>query len=383
MIQKKIAVVGATGSIGTSAFDIFRRYPDKFKPVMLAAGSSVDTLASAVWEFCPSHVAIADKDKFNDLKHALCGVKTKIYAGIDGIEQAINECGAGTCLSAAVGSGGLLPTIAAINAGMDIALANKESLVAAGDIIMPLAKKKGVNILPVDSEHSALLQCMASGKPEEISKLIITASGGAFRDFTQQQLTQATPQQALSHPTWNMGKKITVDSATLANKALEVIEAHHLFGVPYEKIEVLIHRQSLIHGMIEYCDGAVMAQLAQPDMRLPILHALSYPQRLESGVQGPSFAKLKELTFQLPDHERFGMLQTGIDAGKKGGLYPAVYSAANETAVSLFINGKISFNEITEFVQLALEQCSDNEVTIHNILEAEKIAKNTAFEFTR
>lgn len=353
---KTIAIVGATGSIGQSALDVIRQHPARFRATFLAGGSNAEKLARCIREFRPVCAGIADVSKYSELKALVSGTGVRLLAGDAEIEAYLRTAPAQMCLSAACGSAGLGATLAALEARMTIALANKESLVAAGALIIPRAQETGVRILPVDSEHSALFQCLQGAAGKEVRKYIITASGGAFRDFSAQELERVTPQQALAHPTWSMGPKITVDSATLANKALEVIEAHWLFHAPYEKIEVLVHRQSAVHGMVEFCDGSLMAQMALPDMRLPILHAFGWPERLESGLPGLSLARLRELTFEEPDHARFPMLRLGLEAGKAGGLAPAVYSAANEEAVNTFLGGMLPYPQIVGRVARALER---------------------------
>ena len=375
MNQKAIAIIGATGSIGQSAAQILRQYPARFRAVLLAAGVNAHKLAELALEFKPVFAAIADEKQLPILKDLLCGSGIECVGGPGALCRALARSGASICLSAACGTSGLATTLTAIEAGMDVALANKESLVAAGEILMPLAQKRGVRILPVDSEHSALFQCLSAGRSEEVHKLIITASGGALRDLPLEALAGIDPQRALAHPTWSMGRKITIDSATLANKALEVIEAHWLFGVPYERIEVLLHRQSIIHGLVEYRDGSLLAQMASPDMRLPILHALAWPQRLESGVAAPSLAQIGRLDFAAPAPERYPLLSIGLAAAHTGGLAPAVYSAANEEAVNLFLEGKAAFGQLADLVRGALAQVPVQPLCLESIIAAEKSAR--------
>ena len=375
MNQKAIAIIGATGSIGQSAAQILRQYPARFRAVLLAAGVNAQKLADLALEFKPVYAAIADEKQLPLLKDLLCGSGIECIGGQDALCRALARSGAGICLSAACGTSGLATTLTAIEAGMDVALANKESLVAAGEILMPLAQKRGVRILPVDSEHSALFQCLSAGRAEEVHRLIITASGGALRDLPLAELADIDPQRALAHPTWSMGRKITIDSATLANKALEVIEAHWLFGDPYERIEDRLHRQSIIHGLVEYRDGSLLAQMANPDMRLPILHALAWPQRLESGVAAPSLAQIGRLDFAAPDPERYPLLPIGLAAAHAGGLAPAVYSAANEEAVNLFLEGKVTFGQLADLVRGALAQVPAQPLCLESIIAAEKSAR--------
>lgn len=355
--MKKIAIIGSTGSIGQNALEVIRLHPEEFSVCALIAKSNGAELARQAREFRPAETALADD------------------CGAEGVDECLRACGADVCLSAASGLAGLQPTLTAIDCGMEIALANKETLVAAGELIMPLVREKGVTLRPVDSEHSAIAQCLRSGRPAEVSRLVITGSGGPFREWPAERLAAATAADALKHPTWSMGRKITVDSATLANKALEVIEAHHLFAVPYDKISVYIHPQSVVHGAVEFADGAVVAQLANPDMRLPILYALAGENRRETGVEPLTLEKMANLTFTAPDLEKFPMLRLGLSAGRKGGLYPAVYSAANEMAVGMFLEGKIGFPDIARRVARALEQVPVLPLTLENIKTADADAR--------
>ena len=379
--KKKVLLLGATGSIGKSALAVFEQYSDLFELVGVAAGSNVEHLAGIVNKFSPGYTAIADTGRAKELKD-LIEVNSKLYVGSEGIIELIRECNADICISAIVGSSGLLPTMTAIQEGMDIALANKESLVAAGDLLMKLAEEYKVEILPVDSEHSGLLQCMLGGKKKEIAKVIITASGGAFRDYSLLELSNVTPEQALCHPTWTMGKKITIDCATLANKGLEVIEAHWLFDLSYDEIEIIIHRESIIHAMVEYCDGSIIAQLATANMSLPILYALTYPQRLDYQIKRLNFAEIGSFSFTNPDTDIFPMLKLAYMAGRVGGLTPTVYSAANEEAVNMFLAKQIGFTDIYKCVEYALGKIKTNlPVTLDNILSTESIAHSYVRDF--
>lgn len=358
MKKKRIAILGVTGSIGQSALDVVRRHPDRFEIVSMAAGTDDVRMRAAVDAFSPSCAALADETAAARLAEACKGKGrggTRILSGAAGVIEAVADSGADICLSAAVGEAGLAPTLAAIEAGIDIALANKEVLVAAGSLVMARARQRGVRILPVDSEHSALLQCMTAGRIEEVERVVLTASGGPFRGFPPERLAGVTVDEALTHPTWQMGAKVTLDSATLANKALEVIEAHWLFGIGFDRIEVYIHPQSMIHGMVAFRDGSLMAHVAHPDMRIPILHALAHPERLPSGVAAPGLRDLAGLTFEAPDTDAFPMLAYGYEAGRAGGLCPAVYSAANEEAGRLFQAGRIPFCAIPEAVRGAMD----------------------------
>ena len=383
--MKQIAIIGATGSIGQSALDVIRTHRQRFVVTLLSARSNVDALVRDAAEFKPKFITLENTAKKDELINALQQAKlqnsvTPLF-GEDGLLEALESCEANLCISAAVGSAGLVPTLKAIDMNMDIALANKETLVAGGAIVTEKAAQKNIKLLPVDSEHSALFQCLHAGKREEVRKLILTASGGPFRGYTKEQLATVTAQAALSHPTWQMGRKVTIDSATLANKALEAMEAQWLFNLQMDKIEVLIHQQSIIHGLVEYHDGSIVAQLAKPDMRIPIQYALSYPNRLENAFGTPDFAKLKNLTFETPDAKTFPMLELGYKAAYKGGTMPAVYSAANEAAVQFFLSGKISFYEINKLVEKAMESCVVTEASsAEAILNAENNAKSLVIQ---
>lgn len=372
--MKKIAIIGATGSIGTNALDVIKSHRDKFSVSALIAHRNHALLAQLAHEFSPAYLALMDPQAEKSLREIYHG-DAKIFSGADGVDECLRVCGADFCISAASGIAGLLPTLTAIDCGMDIGLANKESLVAAGVIIMPLVAAKKIKLLPIDSEHSALQQCLCAGNNHEIARIIITGSGGAFRDWDIAQLSRATAAQALAHPTWKMGEKITIDSATLANKALEVIEAHHLFNIDYAKIDVLLHPQSIIHGAVEFIDGALIAQLATPDMRLPILSALSIPERLPNNVERLTLEKLSMLTFSAPDLAKYPLLKIGIDAGKRGGLLPTAFSSANEAAVKLFLQHKISYWEIVKRVEKAIASTPNLPVTIDSILLCDQEAR--------
>lgn len=380
--MKKIAILGATGSIGESTLEVVRTMPQLYAVKLLVAGKNVEKLAAAAREFKPTCVAIADVSCENALRDALHDETVRVFAGAEGISQAVAECGAEICVSAIVGSAGLLPTLSAIAAGMDIALANKETLVAAGALVMARVRESGVRLLPVDSEHNALFQCLVGQQKNTLRRLTLTASGGPFRGMTAEAIAAVTPAQALAHPTWEMGAKITIDSATLANKALEMIEAHWLFDIPYDKIDVLVHPQSVVHGLVSFHDGSVLAQMAMPDMCLPIEYALGYPDRLPSDRAAPDLARLGALTFEPPDRVVFPMLDLGIQAGSRGGTAAAVYSAANEEAVGLFLAGQISFAEIATRVQSALDTVPHRDgLTLDEILAAETQARQQVRQF--
>ncbi len=353
-MMKSICILGATGSIGRSTMDVVRENPGRFCVKLLVAGKNARDIADAAREFNVPAIALADTAQARQAEKMLSGTGCRVFAGPRETLEAIGACGAKLCVSAIVGAAGLAPTMAAVDAGMDLALANKEALVAAGSILTGLVRKKGVRLLPVDSEHSALFQCLHAAVPKQVRRLVITASGGPFRGSSHEDLQNITPAQAMAHPTWRMGAKVTIDSATLANKALEVIEAHWLFNIPYDRISVIVHPQSVVHGLVEFIDGSTLAQLALPDMRLPIQFALTFPERLENHRRAPDLCSLGKLEFEAPDHKAFPMLSMGIEAAKRGGLAPAMFSAANEEAVRLFVAGRIGFMDIPAVVEEVL-----------------------------
>jgi len=343
--MKKISILGSTGSIGVNTLDVISRYPDKFQVVGLAGGGNEKLLLKQIRKFKPKIAALFNKEGGDRLREKLKNKNVSIVSGIDGIIEVATVPDADMVISAIVGAAGLIPTLSAIKANKDIALANKETLVMAGEIIMKEIDGKG-RIIPVDSEHSAIFQSLVGEKKKNIKKIILTASGGPFRNYSAAQFKNIRPEDALKHPNWLMGKKITIDSATLMNKGFEVIEAKWLFGVSDKDIEVLIHPQSIIHSLVEFIDGSVIAQLGIPDMRIPISYALNYPDRLEIALPSLNLAKIKNLSFEKPDTEKFPCLALAFEALKKGGTMPAVLNAANEIAVNSFLNREISFNEI-------------------------------------
>ena len=352
--MKKIAVLGSTGSIGTQTLDIVRKHRE-LKITALAAGSNIDLLEKQVREFLPSLVCVYNEEKAAKLRENLKDLSTKVVAGMDGLLACATQAEAETVVAAIVGMIGILPTIEAIKAGKDIALANKETLVTAGNLIMPLIKEKKVSLLPVDSEHSAIFQSLHGEKKEDVHKIILTASGGPFRGKKPAELENVRPKDALKHPNWVMGQKLTIDSATLVNKGLEVMEAAWLFGVPVDRIQVVVHPQSVIHSMVEYRDGSIIAQLGVPDMRLPIQYALFYPDRTSfPGGERVDFIKLGQLTFEEPDVDTFYGLKLGYRAGRIGGSMPTVYNAANEWAVAAFLQEKIAFPDIPAIIKEAM-----------------------------
>lgn len=349
---KRVAVLGSTGSIGRQTLDVIRALPQRFRVVGLAAGKNLELLAEQIEEFKPELVGCPpESDDIERLK-SLVDIKNDLSS----LDEIAASAEVDIAVIATSGKAGLRPTLAALRAGRNIALANKESLVSAGEIITGEAKKSGARILPVDSEHSAIWQCF-SGEKQKAAHIILTASGGPFRQFSSEQLAEVTVAQALQHPSWQMGKKVTIDSATLMNKGLEVIEAHWLFRMPYDRIDVLVHPQSIIHSMVEFIDGSIKAQLSYPDMRLPIQYALSYPERLPNPqLPRVDWSLVKSLDFEPPDYDKFPCLRLAIEAGKKGGTYPAVLCAADEVAVELFLDGHIRFADIAAVIERTLEQ---------------------------
>lgn len=352
--MKKIAVLGSTGSIGTQALDIVREHQE-LKITALAAGSNIELLEKQVREFLPSLVCVYNEGKAAALKKNIKDISTKVVSGMDGLIACATEVETETVVTALVGMIGIRPTIEAIKAGKDIALANKETLVTAGHLIMPLIKEKHVSLLPVDSEHSAIFQALHGERQEDAYKIILTASGGPFRGMQLSELQSIQPKDALKHPNWAMGQKITIDSATMVNKGLEVMEAAWLFDMPIDQIQVVVHPQSIIHSMVEYIDGSVIAQLGVPDMRLPIQYALFYPDRtVLIGGERVDFFRLQQLSFEEPDVDTFYGLKLGYQAGKVGGSMPTVYNAANEWAVAAFLQGKITFLDIPSIINEAM-----------------------------
>lgn len=353
--MKNIAILGSTGSIGTQTLEIVRSNPE-LSVVALAAGTSVSLMEEQIREFHPRIAGMWTEEAARELRNRVADMDVKIVAGMDGLLEIAVLPKVQVLVTAIVGMIGIRPTIAAIEAGKDIALANKETLVTAGHIIMPLARKCGVSILPVDSEHSAIFQAMNGEPRERISKILLTASGGPFRGKTREELAQMQVEDALKHPNWSMGRKITIDSSTLVNKGLEVMEAKWLFDVSLEQIQVVVHPQSIIHSMVEYVDGAIIAQLGTPDMKLPIQYALFYPDRKPMAGKKIDFYELGQITFEKPDMDTFRGLQLAYEAQKAGGSMPTVYNAANEKAVGLFLDKKISYLQITEFIEAAMSQ---------------------------
>lgn len=381
--KRKIAVLGSTGSIGTQALDVISRYPDRFEAYALVANNQVDRLLEQVRRFKPEVVVIANESKYAALKEALSDLPVKVWAGAEAIEQVVQNTEIDIVLTAMVGFSGLKPTISALKARKTIALANKETLVIAGELITRLALENRAAILPVDSEHSAIFQCLNGEGSNEIEKILLTASGGPFRNFSMSQLQQVTREQALHHPNWNMGAKVTIDSSTLMNKGLEMIEARWLFDVNPSQIEIIVHPQSIIHSMVQFKDRSIMAQLSLPDMRMPIQYAFSYPERISSDVKPVNFFELSTLTFEKPDTKRFRNLGLAYESIEKGGNMPCIMNAANEIAVELFLQEKIGFLQMSELIEQTLTktvfiQNPSLEDYIQTDTEAREIALETA-----
>ncbi|MCC5653526.1 1-deoxy-D-xylulose-5-phosphate reductoisomerase [Nostoc sp. XA013] len=385
--MKAITLVGSTGSIGTQTLDIVAQYPDQFRIVGLAAGNNVEMLAAQIRQFRPEIAAICSEDKLPALKEAIIDLDPQpiLLAGEAGVIEVARYGDAQTVVTGIVGCAGLLPTIAAIEAGKDIALANKETLIAGAPVVLPLVEKHGVKLLPADSEHSAIFQCLQGVPKGGLRKILLTASGGAFRDWDVEKLADVTVADALKHPNWSMGRKITVDSATLMNKGLEVIEAHFLFGLDYDNIEIVIHPQSIIHSLIELQDTSVLAQLGWPDMRLPLLYALSWPDRIYTNWERLDLVKAGNLTFREPDHQKYPCMQLAYAVGKAGGSMPAVLNAANEQAVALFLSEKIRFLDIPRCIEWVCDRHQNDNCanpSLDDILAADKWARQEVLTAT-
>jgi len=378
--MKAITILGSTGSIGTQTLDIVTHNPDKFRVVGLAAGSNITLLAEQIRTFKPEIVALGNSNKLAELQEAIADIPNSppILIGQDGICEVARYGDAQSVVTGIVGCAGLLPTIAAIEAGKDIALANKETLIAGAPVVLPLVKKHQVKLLPADSEHSAIFQCL-QGVPENgLKRIILTASGGSFRDLPVEKLSSVTVKDALKHPNWSMGQKITIDSATLMNKGLEVIEAHYLFDIDYDRIDIVIHPQSIIHSLIEVQDTSVLAQLGWPDMRLPLLYALSWPERIYTDWEQLDLVKAGDLTFRQPDHQKYPCMQLAYAAGRAGGLMPAVLNAANEQAVALFLAEKIDFLDIPRLIETVCDRFVSKNTSnpnLEDILAADRWAR--------
>ena len=377
--MKNISILGSTGSIGQSTLSVVARFPDRFKVVALAAGNNVDILEKQVRQFRPAMASVVSPLAAENLRKRCADVNLRIFSGVEGMIEVASTEEAQITVSAIVGTAGLVPTLAAIRAGKTIALANKEVLVTAGELVMAECKSRGVKLLPVDSEHSAIFQCLHVGANKDIRKLILTASGGPFRSFSKKDLAKATLAQALKHPNWSMGRKITIDSATLMNKGLEVIEARWLFDMKPDRIKVLVHPQSIVHSMVEYADGAVVAQLGMPDMKGPIAYALSYPERLDNVSPALDLAAVGTLTFEEPDLERFPCLAYAFNALEAGGSMPAALSAANEVAVKYFLEGKIEYADIARVIKATMDAHTPSPIRmVEDALKADLWARQEA-----
>ena len=379
MSIKNIAVLGSTGSIGRQTLDIISEYPDRFRASVLVANRSADELIAQARRYRPERVIIASDDLYDKVKTALADTEVIVEAGDEAVTRSVTAAAIDIVVTAMVGYSGLAPTIAAIGAGKDIALANKETLVVAGELITRLLSESKSKIYPVDSEHGAFYQCLVGERHDDISRLILTASGGPFRTFTKEQLEAVTVDDALRHPNWDMGAKITIDSATMMNKGFEMIEAKWLFGVSHEKIDIVVHPQSIVHSMVEFVDGSVKAQLGLPDMHLPIRYALGLPERLPSSDRRMTIADYATLTFERPDFEKFPLLTAAYEAARRGGNMPCVMNAANEIAVAAFLARRIGFNDIARTVITTMERAPFVESPSHDdYIESNREARDFA-----
>lgn len=379
---KGLSILGSTGSIGVQALIVCENL--NIKVVALAANSNVKLMEEQIRRFKPKVAALFDEKAADELSIAVKDTNTKILKGMEGVKETVTHAEADTVLTSVVGIAGLIPTMAAINAGKNIALANKETLVTSGDIVMKAIREKGVSLFPVDSEHSAIFQCLAGNRHEDVDKIVLTASGGPFRGYTRDKLKEVTVKQALNHPNWSMGSKITIDSATLMNKGLEVIEAMWLFDIPVNDIEVVVHPQSIIHSMVAYKDGSVMAQLGAPDMRIPIQLALTWPERMSNPFNKVNFYELNALTFEKPDVETFRALKLAYKAAEIGGTMPCAMNAANEIAVEYFLKGEISFLQITDLIESVMNEHSVNsQPVLSDIIDTDRISREIALNFIK
>lgn len=382
-MMRSIVILGSTGSVGTQALDVVRHEPDRFRVVGLSAGANHDLLIGQIREFVPPMVAIADEEAAQNLRENLGEVKgVEIISGPDAAERLARDCDADIVLNAMVGYAGLAPTLAALQTGKSVALANKESLVVGGDLVMDLVKGEPERLIPVDSEHAAIAQCLRGERKEDVKRIVLTGSGGPFRGWSRSELARASAKEALAHPVWQMGPKITIDSATLMNKGFEVIEAHYMFDIPFSNIHVVVHPEGIVHGMVEFGDGSIIAQLASPDMRLPIQLALGWPDRLPSGIGPVPFADPgSNLTFEPLDREVFPAVDLAYRVGEMGATFPAVVNAANEVAVAAFLEGRIPLTEIVEVVSaLVDEHDAPSVVSVVNLERADAWARGRATE---
>ncbi|MCX5632565.1 MAG: 1-deoxy-D-xylulose-5-phosphate reductoisomerase [Phycisphaerae bacterium] len=378
---KRIAILGSTGSIGRNALRVIEALGDEYEVAVLTAHSNVKLLAEQVKKFKPKIAVVTNPEKFDEFKTLAGGGKTEILCGEKGLVTAAAAADVDIVIAAIVGAAGLEAILSAAKAGKTLAIANKEPLVIAGELLTKIARENNVKLLPVDSEHSAIFQAIQSGNPKEVNRIILTASGGPFRGATAEQIQNVTIEQALAHPTWNMGKKITIDSATMMNKALEVIEARWLFDVPVEKIEVLVHPESIVHSMVEFVDGSIIAQMSEPDMCLPIQYALTFPKRVKGITKHLRLERIGKLTFEKPDMEVFRALKIGYQVAQTGGTATAVFNAANEAAVKEFLEGKIKFVNIAELIERCLDKHKvKTNATLEDLLSADKWARNEVKE---
>ncbi|WP_080799598.1 1-deoxy-D-xylulose-5-phosphate reductoisomerase [Desulfamplus magnetovallimortis] len=384
-MKKRVAVLGSTGSIGRSALDVAAMHPDLFDVTVLACANNVVRLAHQIQTFKPEMAVVLTEERADELKSILDGMQEDIRQvdivwGEDGYAMAASHEMADAVLLAMVGAAGLMPALAAIEAGKHIALANKETLVMAGEIVMARAAAKGITIYPVDSEHSAIFQCLEGNASKYLKKIFLTASGGPFRNTPLEKFKSIRPEDALNHPTWDMGSKITIDSATLMNKALEVVEAVHLFNTPEDKVDVIVHPQSIVHSMVGFKDGSIIAQMGLPDMRAAISYALAWPERLELELEFPDFASIGNLLFEAPDTSRFPSLEFAREACRQGGTLPAVMNASNEIAVQAFLDNKISFPEIFDIIEKSMaDHRNKTDLDIKSVLDADKWAREKSF----
>jgi 1-deoxy-D-xylulose-5-phosphate reductoisomerase len=381
--MKRIAILGSTGSIGCSSLKVIEAHPEVYQVTALAAGKNIDLLAEQIWKFRPLEVAVLGDEQAESLKERLGGgQETRIVSGKEGFIHLATLDEADTVISAITGAAGLVPTYAAIRAGKNIALANKETMVMAGPLVMEEAKRRGVALLPVDSEHSAILQCLQGHPRDDVRRVILTASGGPFKDFSHEEMEKVTPEQALKHPNWNMGPKITVDSATLMNKGLELIEARWLFGLDIHQIHILIHPQSVVHSMVEYRDGSIIAQLGIPDMITPISYALSYPRHVDTPLRPLDLEEVGTLRFMKPDTRKFRCLELALRAAEIGDSMPAVLNGANEVAVDLFLKGRIGFLQIPSLIERTMDAHRPFVIdSIEKVMEADAWARERAADF--
>ena len=377
--MKSIIILGSTGSIGNNTLDIVRRFPEEFRVVGLTAGSNIDKLEAQIRQFKPQAVAVSTESSAALLRNRCTDLPVEIMAGEEGITQVASVLDAELVISAIVGAAGLVPTLSAIRTGKHIALANKEPMVMAGKLMQDEARKHGVRIFPVDSEHSAIFQSLEGHRIEDVRRVILTASGGALWTVPQEQLMHVTPERALQHPNWKMGSKITIDSATLMNKGLEVVEARWLFNIPESNIDVLVHRESIIHSLVEYSDRSMIAQLGLPDMRTPISYAMRYPARMTLDLPSLDLTEIGQLTFCKPDHDRFPCLNLGYESLRIGGTMPAAMNAANEIAVEAFLNHGLGFGEIHQVIRSTMEAHAQQEITcLDDALESDRWAREKA-----